>query len=37
MEGMMEGLLLGIALGWLLHEVILPAWVAVRHPRNHGG
>lgn len=30
----MEGLLLGLALGFLLHEVILPAWV--RRPRNHG-
>lgn len=27
----MEGLLLGVAIGWVLHQVILPAWVAIRH------
>lgn len=32
----MEGLIGGLVLGWLLHEVILPAWVAARHPRQHG-
>lgn len=32
----MEGLLAGLVLGFLLHEVILPAWVAARHPRHHG-
>ena len=29
----MEGLLLGLAFGWLLHDVILPAWAA-RHTRG---
>jgi hypothetical protein len=32
----MEGLLVGLVVGWLLHDVILPAWVAVRHPRHDG-
>lgn len=30
----MEGLIVGLVLGWLLHEVILPAWVSARRP--HG-
>lgn len=33
--GLVEGLIVGLVVGWLLHEVILPAWVAVR-PRHHG-
>lgn len=32
----MEGLLTGLVLGWVLWDVILPAWVAIRHPRHHG-
>lgn len=32
----MEGLIVGLVLGFVIHEVLLPAWVAVRHPRRHG-
>lgn len=32
----MEGLVVGLVVGYLLHEVILPAWVAARHPRRRG-
>lgn len=27
----MEGLLVGLALGAILHQVVLPAWVKIRH------
>lgn len=30
----MEGLIVGLMAGWLLHEVILPTWVSVR--QRHG-
>lgn len=32
----MEGLIAGLVLGFVIREVLLPAWVAVRHPRQHG-
>lgn len=27
----MEGLLIGLALGALIHQVVLPGWVKLRH------
>lgn len=33
----MEGLLVGLVLGLVIREVLIPAWVAVRRPRHHGG
>lgn len=32
----MEGLIAGLLLGFVLRQIILPAWVAARHPRHHG-
>lgn len=34
MGGLVDGLLTGMFLGWVLWDVILPAWVAVRRPRG---
>jgi len=34
--GLVEGLVAGLVLGFVLREVVIPAWVAVRHPRHHG-